>query len=226
MSVKMVYASGLTPTGFTSQLGTSYTPDVNGAINVSNNDVPSALAAGWGIASTRLSYFSVTTPAAANAVGIVASAALSNGALTIAAQTDVLRPLQVRVDPGTSAITGGSVTLSYVANDGSTVVDILPLAAAASTPVTLNTTKGCLLLNSATVAGLVGGTSPKIQVGTTAALAVPLAQGFSGFSVLRENDDGSNVTIGSVVASAGTITPTAAPNGTHSYSFGYVSTSQ
>lgn len=219
--VKMLFVGPGTPTAFVAQLGTSYTPDSTGAIYVAPNDVLSALAAGWVFWNSEFRNAGVTTPAAANAVLVVASVALSNGALTVAAQPDVLRPLAVRIDPGSSAITAGVATLVYYGNDGVLTTDVLSLVAAASTPVTLTTSKGILILNSGTVSGLVGGTSPKIQVGTNATLALPVTPGFGNFTVLRENTDGANGTIGTVTASGGLVAPTTAPNGTHSYSWGY-----
>lgn len=222
--IKMVYAGSPAPTQLVTQLGNTYAPDATGAIYVLPNDVISALASGWAFFNSNFRFFTATAPAAASAVVTVASVALSNGALTIAAQPDVLRPLQFVVTPGASAITGGTLTLVYFANDGTTTTDVLPLAAAASTPATLNTSKGVLLLSSATVAGLVGGTSPTIKGGTTAAISVPVDAGFSAFTVLRENVDSTNETVGTVAAASASITTTTAPNGTHSFSLGYLYT--
>lgn len=227
-TVKLVWGgNGASPTVYQAQLGNQYTIDANGFINVVPNDINAAINAGWVFAlSEGLQVYGPTAAVLiANAVATVASAALSNGTLIIAAQPDVVRPLAVRVDPGASAITAGTLTMTYAANDGTpSQVDTISLVAAANTPFTTAPTKGVLLLSSAVVAGLVGGTSPKIQIGTTATIALPISPSAAGISVLQEKADGTNETIGTVDAVHGFVTPTTVPNSTHTYSFGYTYT--
>lgn len=227
-TVKLVWGgSGTGPGGYQAQLGASYTADVNGFIYVAPNDIVSAINAGWAFAVNEglKIYAPSPVPAAANAVATVASVALTNGTLTIAAQPEVPRPLAIRIDPGAAAITAGSLVMTYAANDGTPAqVDTISLVAAVSTPFTTAPSKGVLNLSSAVVSGLVGGSSPKIQIGTTAAISLPTIAGAAGLTVLNEKADGTLETVGAVVASTGQITPTTAPNGTHTYSFGYTYT--
>jgi hypothetical protein len=66
----------------------------------------------------------------ATAGRIVASVALANGALAIANQPDTARQVDARVDPGAAAITAGTLTVTYAANDGTAAqVDVLSLVA-------------------------------------------------------------------------------------------------
>jgi hypothetical protein len=163
------------------------------------------------------------TPAAASAGGIVNSVALANGALTIAANPDAMRQVFMRVDPGTTAITAGVCTVTYAANDGTAAqVDVLSLATALSTILSTNLSKGALTVASAVVSGLVGGTSPKIQLGTTAALAVPLPPGSVDVAILKEITDGvdNSATLGTL-NNAGIWTPHTAPNATHTFGVNY-----
>jgi hypothetical protein len=163
------------------------------------------------------------TPAVAAVGAIVTSVALANGALTIAANPDAMRQVFMRVDPGTTAITAGVCTVTYAANDGTAAqVDVLSLATALSTILSTNLSKGALTVASAAVTGLVGGTSPKIQFGTTAALAVPLPPGSVDVAILKEITDGADTsaTLGTL-NNAGIWTPHTVPNGTHTFGVNY-----
>lgn len=193
-----------------------------GTITVDTRDVPSLLALGMTYVTTPAEVYSpAKAPAAASAAAMVASVALSNGALTIAASPDVPRPVAVVLGNGTAPITAGTVTLGYTANDGSLTTDVFSAALLASAGATLFTSKGVVKISTGFVSGLVGGTSPFIFAGTTAALTVPVAQGATGVSFFSETVDGAAETIGTSTTTLGGITPTTAPNGTHTYSFGY-----
>lgn len=201
------------------QVGAGGVVTVNGG-GAAPFDITALLDAGASYANTEMRQVAVTTPAAASAALIVHSVTASAGALTIAAQPDVMRQAFVRIDPGTSAITAGVVTVVYVANDGTTQTDVISLVTAASTVLSTNFSKGVLSVSSATIAtNFVGGATPKIQIGTNANLAVPVNQNASNFSLVYEQDD-TTVTLGSG-AGYGIVTPVNAPNATHSYSFGY-----
>jgi hypothetical protein len=163
------------------------------------------------------------TPAAPNVAAIVASVALANGALTIAANPDAMRQVFMRVDPGTTGITAGVCTVTYNANDGTAgQVDILQLATPLSTILSTNLTKGALTVASAVVSGLVGGTTPKIQLGTNANLAVPLPPGSVDVTILKEITDGTDnsATLGTM-NNAGIWTPHTVPNATHTFGVNY-----
>jgi hypothetical protein len=198
----------------------TYAVPTNGLITVDSRDVITLLRTGatYINAMTRSATIS-PAPRAGSAGRIVASVALSNGTLSIANQPDVSRQVATRVDPGTTAITAGTLTNIYVANDGTTTTDAVSLAAAASTPVTVSSSKGVVKMTSAIVTGLVGGASPLIQVNDTNSLSVMVDPGFTNFSVLKESVDGADETIGTVATAAASITPTTAPNATHTYGF-------
>lgn len=202
--------------------GTQYSADANGIIAVQPNDITDIINSGNAFpAQARNHSFSLTTaPAAASAALVLASGALSNGVKAIAAQPDCARQLQYVVAPGSAAITAGTLTVVYWGNDGVEHTDVFSLATAASTNKTLTSTFGCSLVVSQTVAGLTGGSSPGLEGGTNAVLALPIDPGESGISVYRENVDGSSETVGTVGAN-GLITTTTAPNGSHTFSFGF-----
>jgi len=194
----------------------------NGLITVDVRDAPQLLAAGASYVNqySRRQVFS-TAPIAATAGRIVASTTLSNGTLSIANQPDVPRVCGIRVDPGTSAITAGTLTAIYVANDGTTTTDAISLVTAASTVFTTNTSKGVVLASSFVVTGLTGGASPLVQVNNTQIPSVQVDPGFVNFSVVRADVDNASETIGTVTSSAASILPNTAPNGTHTYGFYY-----
>lgn len=204
--------------------GTTYTIDNTGTVSVTTSaDIKDFIDAGFEIQLINVQqYTTALPPAAANADLCFSSAALSNGTLAIAAQPSVMRPLQAVVLPGTLAITAGLLTLTYTANDGSTQVDALPLATAASTNATLVSSKGCAKLTSQVVTGLTGGATPTIRIGTNANLALPYPQILSKPTLMLETLDATtNATLGTTVGNFGVWTPFTAPNGTHTYSVVY-----
>lgn len=213
-------------TNYTGQSGTAYTADSYGRFTINAGDIKAALDAGFIYAPSPVKYYYAASPLAASATRIVSSVAATNGTLTIAAQPDCPRPIQFVFAPGTTAVTAGTLTLVYVATNGQTVTDVLSLVTPLSTSATLASTQGVASLTSATIAGLTGGTSPGIEGGVTASIALPGDPLAQDFVVFKEIVDGLNETVGTVVAASGFIAPTTAPNGTHSYSFGYTYISQ
>lgn len=173
---------------------------------------------------TRWYETSPVLAAAASAGGVVNSVALANGALTlVSAVPDVMRQVFMRVDPGTTAITAGVCTVTYAANDGTPAqVDVLSLVTALSTILSTNLSKGALTIASAVVSGLVGGTSPHIQLGTTAALAVPVPPGSVDLAILKEITDAADTSANlGTLSAAGIWTPHTAPNLTHTFGINY-----
>jgi len=171
---------------------------------------------------TSVNQVSFAAPDAASATVLVNNVTTVNGALTVAAQPDVARPFLVTSAPGSPGITGGTLTCVYVANDGTLdQTDVFSLVGhVTSTPTS---TKGCLHLSSATVSGLVGGTSPTIQIGTNASLAVPIQPFTQAAGILKEGLDGEDVSttdVGTLTA-AGIYTPHTAPNASHVYLLDY-----
>lgn len=222
MTIKLQSPAGTTGIVQSSATQQNYTVGADGTVTVDPSDVPALLRAGYVYVTNAFRWVDLFKGVvAASAALLVASAALSNGSKAVAAQPDVPRQGQAIVIPGTTAITAGSLTLTYIANDGTVVADALDLTTALSTTKTLTTSKGLVHLTSAVVAGLVGGTSPTYQVGTNNTLALPVDPGFQGFAVVKANVDGADEAVGTVTASGGLISPTTAPNATHTYSFGY-----
>jgi hypothetical protein len=189
---------------------------------VDTRDAAAMLALGMTyITKNNKSFTLPAAPLVATTGKIVASVALSNGGLTIANQPDVMRPASVIVGTGTSAISAGSLAMTYTANDGTVTTDTFSLATPASANVTQLTSKGMVKVATAIVSGLAGGTSPFIYVNTIAALSVPVDPGAVDFSVYSETADGAQETVGTLSTALGSIAPTTVANGTHTFSFGY-----
>lgn len=200
-----------------------YQQATDGTFTVDSRDVPELLKAGMSYIQKETSYFdtSPATPLAAASGQAVASTALSNGTVAVSNQPDVMRPLNVIIGTGTSAPTAGSVAIAYVANDGSTQTDTFTTLPAASGSVTQATSKGVAHINTITIAGVTGGTSPWLRVDTTAAIAVPIGVGAQDFKETLEFHDGTVETNGTLQTSLGCIAPSTAPNGTHTFGFAY-----
>ena len=205
----------------------TYQPASDGSYTVDSRDVAPLLAAGFNYVKVVSSNYTLPlAPLAATVGQIVASGALSNGSVSITHQPDVPRPVNIEVGTGTSAITAGTVTVVYTANDGATQTDTLSLICALSTAVTQGLSKGVDTITSMTVAGVVGGTTPWLRASTTASLSLPVAPGGIDISVTREWDAGATIAVGTVSSTTlASIAPTTAPNGTVTYSFLYNYTS-
>lgn len=211
----------------------------DGTVTVNAADVASLVSLGFEFAVTDHRIYAFPgAPVASSATTTVSSTSLTVGSLTIANQPDVPRQLQAVVFPGTSSITSGTLTYVYTANDGTTQTDVFPLTGmasqtAGSAGATLATTKGVERLTSATVAGLTGGTSPGVQVGTNNYLGVPVPPRFVDFAVTSEKKaspavSSTGLSVPSddavptlVIAAGALVTPTTVPDGTHQLSIGY-----
>src|SRR5579885_2064984 len=195
-------------------------PDAFIVVNVL--DVPALLAAGCTYVNSRTNFVTYTTAIVAATAGqFVASTSLTNGTLSIANQPDVPRMGQVRVDPGTLAITAGNIAVTYLANDGTTQVDNISPVTPANTVLTAFTSKGMISINSVIVTNLAGGGSPHVQMDSNNYIACPVDAGFQDFVELAEYRTVTKETNGTVYASAACIAPSVAPNGTATYTFGY-----
>lgn len=198
----------------------------DGTFTVDTKDASACLALGMTYIKTRsTSYYTGGAVAAASAAATIASTALSNGTLTIAAQPDVPRQIAVVMGTGTTAITAGSVAITYLANDGSTQTDNLTAVLAASASSTQFLSKGVCHISTATVSGLVGGLTPFIFAGLTTTIALPVDLGTVDLTVIKENVTGVDEAVGTLsTVSLGCIAPTSAPNATRTYSFLYAYT--
>lgn len=203
-----------------------YQMAADGTFTVDTKDAPACLALGMTYIKTRsTSYYTGGSVLAASAAASIASTTLSNGALTILAQPDVSRQIAVIMGTSTTAITAGSVAITYLANDGSTQTDNLTAVLAASAVSTQFLSKGVSHINTAVVSGLVGGLTPYIFAGLTATIALPVDLGTVDLVVTKENVTGADETVGTLsTVSLGCIAPTSAPNATRTYSFLYAYT--
>ena len=201
----------------------NYQAGTDGTFTVDARDAPSLLAQGFSyVKQTSRAYALPLAPAAAAVAGLLASGALSNGTVNVTANPDVMRPVNFEWGTGTTAISAGTATVTYVGNDGVSGSDVIPLATALSTANTHTLSRGVVSITNIVIAGLVGGTSPWRRVSTTAALSVPVDPNAVDFAVTREYDAGATIAVGTVLTSAiGSITPTTAPNATVTYSFNY-----
>lgn len=237
MAVKMIVPAGISGSVY-GRSGLTYTVASDGTIsNVNYADVGPLLEAGFLFAISRHNQWNVPTPVAASAAVTVASTSLSAGnTLTIAAQPDVPRQLQAVINSGSATLSaGGNLQMVYTANDGTTQTDNLAFGGIAATSTqTLTTTKGVEHLTSAevTVAPSGAAANAGVQIGTNGVLALPVDPGFVDFTVTKETKvtptNGTlglsvpaDETVGTVTASGALIAPTQAPDGTHSFSFGY-----
>ena len=205
----------------------NYVAGSDGTFTVDTRDAPALIANG--MAYTGHSNVFYTYPAAplAAAIGaVVASGALSNGTVALTANPDVPRPVNFEFGTGTTAITAGTASITYVGNDGLSGTDTFSLVTALSTAVTQALSRGVVTISNITIAGLVGGTSPWRRLSTTAGLALPVGPGAVDFAVQREYDAGATIAVGTLSTTVlGGITPTTAPNATVTYSFNYTYTS-
>lgn len=221
--------NGNTYVAAASGLITGGTSAATGAFTgIQAGDVLGLLNSGVRFSAARVDWLGPFVPLTASATRVVANAALANGVSTIAAQPDVPRPLSTVVAPGTLAITAGTYTMVYTNQNGVAVTDVFSLVTALSTSLTLATSQGVSHLTSGTVAALVGGSSPTIQVGTTVSITLPLPATFASLTVFKENVDNADEAVGTVTqtgsVAAGNLTAniatTTVPNGTHSFTFG------
>jgi hypothetical protein len=82
--------------------------------------------------------------------------------------------------------------------------------------------EGALTVASAVVAGLVGGASPKIQLDTTAVLAVPVDPNTVDATILKEVTAGADTSANlGTLTTAGLWTPHSAPNASATYAVAY-----
>ena len=203
----------------------NYSIGVDGTFTVDTRDAPALLALGMSYTKMVSNSFTFPIVPPAAAIGaIVASGALSNGVVAVTAQPTVTRPVNVEVGTGTTAITAGTVAVTYRGNDGVVATDTFPLACALSSATTQGLSRGVVSISSIVVAVLVGGTSPWLRLSTTAALSLPVDPNTVDFAVNREYDAGATIAVGTLGVSMGSIFPTTPPNGTATYSFGYTYT--
>lgn len=173
---------------------------------------------------SHVGYVAYSAPIAAELVTIVADVAVGDGALTVAAQPDVPRKLQVRK---TDADSSYSATLTIVGKGpaGEAVTEVVSLLAADGTH-TYTTSNAFSKVTSATVSLTTGnGGSDHISIGVAAALGLPIPSGAGSVAVYKEAVGATiastpvDEAAGTVDGTARTVTPTTAANGTKALHF-------
>lgn len=158
-------------------------------------------------------------PLAAELVSIVADVLIAAGAQIIASQPNVPCKLQVRITDANSSISAGTVTIVGVGAAGQALSQVIPLAGGTRTVVT---TDAYASVTSATIAGLAGhGAGDNIGIGVGSALGLPIPAGATDVSVYKATVDYVNEAVGTVDATARTVAPTTAGNGTRVFEFWY-----
>jgi hypothetical protein len=157
-------------------------------------------------------------PIAAELVSVVNAVLPSEVALTIAAQPDYPRKLQVRVVTGSTA---GTLTMVGIGVDGEAVTQAFDISTAAAGTTTI-TARAYATLTSATVSAL-NGAAGTVGIGVGAALGLPSQQPgiVTAFAVHKAMVGNANEAVGTVDAAARTIIPTSAPNASRNYQFFY-----
>lgn len=184
--------------------------------NVNGVTVQNATTTVTGIVMARQVTF--LGPAVADLVSVVAGVLPADGALTIIANSiDYARKLQVRITTGSAA---GTLTLVGTDQNGKALTQAIDISSSGGTR-TVITDGAYATLTSATVSGI-NTAAGTVSIGLGAALGLPTAQAsVTAFGVNTENCDKVNEAVGTVDATAGTVVPTTAANGTHNYTFNY-----
>lgn len=201
----------------------TYQAGADGTATVDSRDIPAMLLLGAEfIAKRSQAYTFNAAPLIATGGQIHTSGALANGAVAITNQPDVMRQVAVRIGAGTSALTAGSVAITYVANDGLPQTDTISAIVGASAVATTFLTKGVERITTMVASGIVGGANPFIIMDITATLAVPVDPGAQDFVVRFESTDNTANAPGTAsLATLGAWPPVTAPNSTHTYTAAY-----
>jgi hypothetical protein len=160
-------------------------------------------------------------PIAAELISVVAADdPIADGALTVAAQPDFPRKLQVRIVDADSSVTAGTVTLVGVGLDGGAVTETIDFGAGGTQ--TIVTDYVYASLTSATVASVAGAAAgDTIGIGVGAALGLPIPAGMPNVSVVRAYADATSEAVGTVDTTARSIEPTTAADGAADFDFFY-----
>ena len=185
--------------------------------NVSGVTVQTTVATVSALVQSRKVEFPASTKAA-ELVSVVNAVLPSNVALTLALQPDVARKLQVHIVTGSTA---GTLTLVGVDQNGNAATQAIDISTGIGTR-TVVTDKAYATLTSATISGG-SGFAGTVGIGLASALGLPVnkSPAATAFAVYKSQVNGLDETVGTVDATAGTIIPTTAPDGSHSFAFWY-----
>jgi hypothetical protein len=160
-------------------------------------------------------------PIAAELVSIVAALdPIASATLTIAAQPDFPRKLQVRIVDTNNSVTG-TVTLVGIGARGQAVGQTIQLTGGTRTVTTDDAYATLTSATTASVAGAAAGDTIGIGVATALGLPGLKTPVPSTFAVYKSNVGNANEAVGTVDATAGTIVPTSVPNASRTYDFWY-----
>lgn len=155
--------------------------------------------------------------------------AASGSLMPLTLQPDYPRKLQVAIVDANDSISAGTLTITGVGASGEAVTEVIPFkAAAGANSRTVTTTYAYATISAVDMAGVVGFDAgvDQVSIGDAAALGLPVQQipTAGNFSVYKANVAMANEAIGTVDATARTISPTTPPNGTNIYDFFYTYT--
>jgi hypothetical protein len=217
----------LAPAGMTGEVtgmpsGTIYQIGANGTItSVAQQDVGALRNIGFQMLATVATRAIFLSPNAADLVSVKAAATPADGTITIAAQPDVPRKLQIRIVIGTTTttrITAGTLTLVGEDQDANAVTEVISLIQSSS--ATLKTAHAYSKLTSGAVAAYAAagsGTGNTLGIGCAVDLGVSTVQGVTNFALVKESlvtigtgteDETSGATVDAV---ARTVAPSTAP---------------
>lgn len=168
-------------------------------------------------------YVYYTAPAAADLVSVVAAILPANGALTLVANSiDYPRKLQVRIVDADTSILTGTVALVGTGSSGEAVSESITMVGGTATTVTK---WAYAALTSATVVAVTGqGAGDTVGIGLGAPLGLPRGTDPTlahTLTVSKEDVNNVNEAVGTVDSTAGTVSPTSAPNAAKNFGFWY-----
>jgi hypothetical protein len=207
-------------------LGTDLVPQVANATPTNQNATATNQAAtATMVASVKAGHVTYVNPIApsanAGACTLVADVLAANGAQVIAAQPDFPRKLLLFITDGDSSISAGTLDLVGVGASGEAVSESIDLTGGTASKTS---TKVYASLTSATVADLTGnGAGDNIALGVAGALGLvgQKTPASAAFAVHKADVDSADETVGTVDATAGSIVPTTAADGTKTFDFWY-----
>ena len=199
-----------------------YAIGADGSVTVDTSLVLQLLGQGYRFFNTANRVVYVNAPIAAELVSVVAAVTQpTNTALTLLVTGPGWpRKLQIRCVIAGSGWTAGIATIVGTDGRGNAVTEVVSLITAVT--VTLKTVNAFGTITSITTSGLVGvGASDTLGVGVAADLALPGPATLLDLTLQKEVVDKADEAIGTVDKVAGTIAPTTAANGTHTFIFFY-----
>ncbi len=166
----------------------------------------------------------ITNAPAASLTSWISTAAYADGALAIAAQPVVPAKMQIRVVDANSSITAGLITAVYIDQFGIQRTEVFNQASGGTkTWLTTWAVAKIISVTLSATTGSAGGATDTVSAGPSAHLGLP---GFQApvpgtFSVFTAHVDDVAEAVGTVDATAGTISPTTAPDGSKDFDFRY-----